>query len=98
LEVQKIAEEERSASDRVDRQQHVYSYIRSISKRGMYNTITFSDVEVVPTVFTHQVQPVVPNTICVITGLPAKYKDPKSGMPYANLAAYAEIKRKYHTQ
>jgi hypothetical protein len=26
--------------------------------------------------------------ICPITGLPAKYKDPKSGIPYANKEAY----------
>jgi hypothetical protein len=34
--------------------------------------------------------------ICVITGLPAKYVDPISGHPYANLQAYKEIKKKFH--
>ncbi|CAJ0911249.1 20479_t:CDS:2 [Entrophospora sp. SA101] len=29
--------------------------------------------------------------ICPITGLPAKYKDPRSGIPYANMEAYFKI-------
>ena len=33
--------------------------------------------------------------MCVITGLPAKYKDPQTGLPYANLDAYKEL-RKLH--
>jgi tRNA(His) 5'-end guanylyltransferase len=31
---------------------------------------------------------------CVITGLPAKYRDPKTMLPYANLEAYKELKRR----
>lgn len=33
--------------------------------------------------------------VCVITGLPAKYKDPQTGLPYANLDAYKELRRQY---
>ena len=33
--------------------------------------------------------------VCVITGLPAKYKDPQTGLAYANLDAYKEL-RKLH--
>ncbi len=29
--------------------------------------------------------------ICVITGLAAKYKDPDTGLPYADLEAYKEL-------
>ena len=29
--------------------------------------------------------------ICVITGLAAKYKDPVTGLPYADLEAYREL-------
>ncbi|CAJ0911261.1 20491_t:CDS:2, partial [Entrophospora sp. SA101] len=32
-----------------------------------------------------------PRIICPITGLPAKYKDPRSGIPYANMEAYFKI-------
>lgn len=33
---------------------------------------------------------------CAITGLPAKYRDPVSGLPYANLEAFKVI-REQHT-
>lgn len=33
--------------------------------------------------------------ICVITGLPAKYKDPLTGLPYANLEAYKELRKRH---
>ena len=33
--------------------------------------------------------------VCVITGLPAKYKDPQTGLPYANLDAYKELRKQY---
>jgi len=33
--------------------------------------------------------------VCTITGLPAKYRDPISGLPYANLEAFREL-RKLH--
>lgn len=31
--------------------------------------------------------------LCVITSHPAKYRDPKTGLPYANSYAYREIQR-----
>ncbi|KAM0256182.1 hypothetical protein ACHAQJ_005161 [Trichoderma viride] len=34
-----------------------------------------------------------PLPICVITGLPARYRDPKTGLPYHNVAAYRELQR-----
>ncbi|KAL1522898.1 hypothetical protein AB1Y20_000640 [Prymnesium parvum] len=33
--------------------------------------------------------------ICAITGLPAKYKDPVTGLPYANLDAYKELRKRH---
>ena len=33
--------------------------------------------------------------VCVITGLPAKYKDPLTGLPYANLEAYKELRKRH---
>lgn len=38
--------------------------------------------------------PVKPS-VCVITGLPAKYKDPVTGMPYATLDAFKKVRAKY---
>ncbi|KAF9438918.1 Vacuolar protein sorting-associated protein 72 [Entomortierella beljakovae] len=34
--------------------------------------------------------------MCVITGLPAKYKDPKTGVPYANKEAYKILQNVVH--
>ena len=33
--------------------------------------------------------------VCVITGLPAKYKDPLTGMPYATIEAFKEVRARY---
>ena len=34
-------------------------------------------------------------TKCVITGLPAKYKDPLTGQPYATIQAFKEIRKQH---
>ena len=36
-----------------------------------------------------------PPRLCVVTGLPAKYKDPVTGMPYANAEAFKAIRKEY---
>ena len=33
--------------------------------------------------------------VCAITGRPAKYRDPISGLPYADLAAFKELRKQY---
>ena len=35
-----------------------------------------------------------PTASCVITGKPAKYRDPLTGQPYANAAAFKELRRR----
>lgn len=37
-----------------------------------------------------------PNLMCIITGRPAKYRDPISGHGYADLAAYKELKERWN--
>ncbi|XP_074574434.1 SWR1 complex subunit 2 isoform X2 [Curcuma longa] len=37
-------------------------------------------------------------TVCVITGLPAKYRDPKTGLPYATLEAFKLIRERFLKQ
>lgn len=34
-----------------------------------------------------------PQPLCVITNQPARYRDPKTGLPYYNAAAYRELQR-----
>ena len=53
LRSQKIAEEERVAADKPVKTAAAH-YIRFISKRGSYNTITFSDVDLMPKIFFSQ--------------------------------------------
>ena len=53
LRSQKIAEEERVAADKPIKTAAAH-YIRFISKRGSYNTITFSDVDLMPRIFSSQ--------------------------------------------
>lgn len=33
------------------------------------------------------------SSLCVITSLPARYRDPETGLPYANIYAYKEVRR-----
>ena len=102
--------------------------IRTLSRRGTYNTVTFTDDQLMPSFLRRNKgtakQGVVPEKVsilpiycvfkrriymhilcttaieyllqvCVITGLVAKYKDPVTGLPYANLQAYREIRKKF---
>ncbi|KAG5977722.1 hypothetical protein E4U55_006553, partial [Claviceps digitariae] len=39
-----------------------------------------------------------PPPVCVITNHPARYQDPKTGLPFYNMHAYKELQRLYHGQ
>lgn len=82
--------------DRAKKKVH-QEYLRFYSKRMVPPTITFSTIDLFEKYFpSNRPEPVIPPKICVITGLPAKYRDPKTMLPYANLEAYEELKRRYH--
>lgn len=34
--------------------------------------------------------------MCVITNNPARYKDPKTGLPFASMSAFKQLRRLYH--
>jgi len=60
------------------------------------HTLTFTDVDHFPPAINQQhckyrKRP----TKCAITGLPAKYRDPQTGLPYANLTAFRELRRRH---
>ncbi|MED6122860.1 hypothetical protein PIB30_117627 [Stylosanthes scabra] len=74
----------------------VYSgpQIRYISKDG-YTYLEFikgssfhSDIVTTPVPYPEQ-------PLCAITGLPAKYRDPKTGLPYATKEAFKEIRQRF---
>ena len=38
--------------------------------------------------------PPAPRLLCAVTGQPARYRDPHTGLPYASLDAYRELQRR----
>lgn len=70
-----------------------------ISRRGYLNTVTFPEMDHVPSILTKQDSsnststPVAP-TLCVITGHRAKYRDPRTGMGYYDAVAFRELRRR----
>lgn len=69
----------------------------SENKKQSRNFIMFSDENTMRQIFpyTRPKPPDVTKKICAITGLPAKYFDPITQRPYANLAAF-KILREMH--
>eukprot|EP00118_Oscarella_pearsei_P000731 m.5670 g.5670 ORF g.5670 m.5670 type:complete len:336 (+) comp13762_c0_seq1:187-1194(+) len=62
------------------------------------NFVTFSDEAAYPEkLFSQGNVKEVGKQYCVVTGLPAKYRDPVTGMPYANAEAFRII-RQYHSR
>ena len=70
------------------------SSIRFLSRRGTGDTVTFTDVDAIPRFLTHTQAPNLPERVCCITGLPARYRDPRTNLPYANIEAYRELKKR----
>ena len=65
------------------------------------NFITFTDEQVLRDIFPAKQQKPVFNPkakVCAITGLPAKYFDPLTKMPYANLHAFKALREMYNTK
>ena len=59
------------------------------------DTITFTGVNDFPEIINAAAPPYPQKAICEVTGLPAKYKDPLTGKPYATLAAFKTIRAKH---
>lgn len=72
--------------------------IRYHSKKGELDTITYTNIDNLPDLFKRLKPPPIPEKLCVITGLPAKYFDPKTKRPYANLEAFKELRRRYASE
>jgi len=72
------------------------NFIKYHSRRGSLDTITFSNVEDIPLILRLN-QSNLPKRrarICSITGLPARYFDPVTEQPYANVDAFKELRRR----
>jgi vacuolar protein sorting-associated protein 72 len=76
---------------------------RYLSKRG-YTTLTFCDMNAVPDVLVKNHDGSVKHptsttaATCVITGLPARYKCPKTNLPYHDLQSFRELRRRLETK
>lgn len=77
-------------------------FIRILSRRGTPKTITFSNIDIMPSFLQYGSRledldvPDPKDRICCITGQKAKYRDPVTQLPYATMDAYQEIKKRYH--
>lgn len=66
------------------------------SRRGCLITLTFPEMDAVPEILTRpRTAPPTPEPlVCVITGKPAKYRDPKTKMGYFDSKAFKELRRR----
>lgn len=68
--------------------------IRYLSKDG-YSYLEFTNGASFQSQIPTSAPPYPEKAVCVITGLPAKYRDPKTGLPYATKEAFKIIREKY---
>lgn len=59
------------------------------------NFITVTDEETLKTMFDNEKPKVVIPSKCAVTGLPAKYFDPLTNLPYANIFAFKKLREIY---
>ena len=82
-----------------DRRQHAgppaaYSgpMITRRSRIGELSTLTFHHFDALPACINSVAKPPPPPPVCAVTGMKAKYRDPKTGKHYATLAAFKRIR------
>jgi len=59
IEQRKIVEDERIARDKPNKSQNNDHYVRFLSRRGTYDTITFTDVDSMPAILKYHIKPIV---------------------------------------
>lgn len=60
--------------------------------RGGITTLTFTEADAVPACLQAKAPTPPEPPRCVVTGLPARYRDPQTGAPYATLDAFRTIR------
>ncbi len=69
------------------------------TKKCSRNFLVFTDVNNFPRAYFPTEKNLEPEKpVCVVTGLPAKYKDPLTGLPYANIDAFKVIRAEHKTR
>ena len=74
---------------------YVGPLIRFRSRIGEPNILTFEQFDEIPSVINAVAPPPPVTELCVITGMKARYRDPKTGKPYANLAAFKQLRAQF---
>jgi len=82
-------------SDRHRKKPFVGPTVRYLSNRVIGKVITFTDTEKFPKAIHFAQKHVARPKLCVITGKPAKYRDPLTGQPYANLRAFRILRERF---
>jgi len=94
LEVQRRAAHEAHATtvQKTDRTKRVKS--RRLSRRGCYVTVTFPEIDLMSEVLKAAPRPILPGKkSCAVTGRPASYLDPKTKLPFADAAAFRQLRK-----
>ena len=71
--------------------------IRYISKEGV-SVMEFTKVKDVPSLIRAKAPPYVKRAVCVVTGQPARYRDPVTGKPYATIAAFKRLREEWEAE
>ena len=66
--------------------------VRYHSSKKYGTRYTFTEVNKVPSVINSKPIPYPKRPVCAITGMPAKYRDPKTGLYYSTLEAFQLIR------
>ena len=81
-------------------QPHKIVLERMVSRRGALTTITFPEMDHIPEIFEYRSEKPAPSRplSCAVTGDPARYKDPLTGLGYSTVDAFREIRRRHASQ
>lgn len=98
INVEEVVEDEDKKSDVADDDEDVNDEIDGAVQNHERTFLTFSDHETFRNAFPSSKRRLMQQKICPITRLPAKYFDPVTQHPYANLQAYRILRETYYTQ
>lgn len=93
LELMLAKEEEVKRKANIQKEVYEGPVVRFHSKTGL-NILSFTCASEVPEAINSKAPPYPKRTLCAVTGLPAKYRDPLTGLPYATKEAFHIIRER----
>jgi len=79
----------------IDQEIHGDEKEREGEKKQSRNFITFPDEETIKAMFESEKPKAPKSSKCAVTGLPAKYFDPLTNCPFANIFAFKKLREIY---